>query len=274
MSGNLLQWRQLMEINNAKDYQRERMRILAIGPAGSGKTTQLRTLPGKKLLFCFEDNALNSLQGDSDIDYQLYLPDVVEIAPRSLSSKQNVRSTPATGEKPNAFDNFVRDFNSLLQDNQKATFGKYDVIEIDSLTSLSKAVMDSVLWLNNRMGQQPALDDWAAQLNTIENTIRKITSLPKMVYITAHDSLMQDDLTKKIVNELVLTGQLKTRIPMLFSDILKFQCEDEKFSMLTQPDRYNVKVRRSLPDLDAVVDVTIKDLSKPQDFGLGKLMAR
>ena len=274
MSGNLLQWRQLMEINNAKDYQRERMRILAIGPAGSGKTTQLRTLPGKKLLFCFEDNALNSLQGDSDIDYQLYLPDVVEIAPRSLSSKQNVRSTPATGEKPNAFDNFVRDFNSLLQDNQKATFGKYDVIAIDSLTSLSKAVMDSVLWLNNRMGQQPALDDWAAQLNTIENTIRKITSLPKMVYITAHDSLMQDELTKKIVNELVLTGQLKTRIPMLFSDILKFQCEDEKFSMLTQPDRYNVKVRRSLPDLDAVIDVTIKDLSKPQDFGLGKLMAR
>ena len=274
MSGNLLQWRQLMEINNAKDYKRERMRILAIGPAGSGKTTQLRTLPGKKLLFCFEDNALNSLQGDPDIDYQLYLPDVVEIAPRSLSSKQNVRSTPATGEKPNAFDNFVRDFNSLLQDNQKATFGKYDVIAIDSLTSLSKAVMDSVLWLNNRMGQQPALDDWAAQLNTIENTIRKITSLPKMVYITAHDSLMQDELTKKIVNELVLTGQLKTRIPMLFSDILKFQCEDEKFSMLTQPDRYNVKVRRSLPDLDAVVDVTIKDLSKPQDFGLGKLMSR
>ena len=263
-----------MEINNAKDYKRERMRILAIGPAGSGKTTQLRTLPGKKLLFCFEDNALNSLQGDPDIDYQLYLPDVVEIAPRSLSSKQNVRSTPATGEKPNAFDNFVRDFNSLLQDNQKATFGKYDVIAIDSLTSRYKAVMDSVLWLNNRMGQQPALDDWAAQLNTIENTIRKITSLPKMVYITAHDSLMQDDLTKKIVNELVLTGQLKTRIPMLFSDILKFQCEDEKFSMLTQPDRYNVKVRRSLPDLDAVVDVTIKDLSKPQDFGLGKLMAR
>jgi len=262
----------MMEINKAKDYKRDRLRILAIGPAGSGKTTQLRTLPGKKLLFCFEDNALNSLQGDSDIDYQLYLPDVVEIAPRSLSSKQNVRSTPATGEKPEAFGNFVKDFNSLLQDSSKATFAKYDVIAIDSLTSLSKAVMDSVLWINNRMGQQPAMDDWAAQLNTIENTVRKITSLPKTVYITAHDTLIQDDLTKKIVNELVLTGQLKTRIPMLFSDILKFQCEDGKYSMLTEPDRYNIKVRRSLPNIDAVVDVTIKDFSKPQDFGLGHLM--
>ena len=95
-----------------------------------------------------------------------------------------------------------------------------------------------------------------------------------MVYITAHDTLIQDDLTKKIVNELVLTGQLKTRIPMLFSDILKFQCEDEKFSMLTQPDRYNVKVRRSLPNLDAVMDVTIKDFGEPQNFGLGRLMKR
>ena len=261
-----------MEIKKAADYKSDRLRILAIGPAGSGKTTQLRTLPGKKLLFCFEDNALNSLKGDDNIDYQLYLPDVVEIAPRSLSSKQNVRATTATGEKPSAFDNFVRDFNSLLQDDRKATFEKYDVIAIDSLTSLSKAVMDAVLWLNNRMGQQPAMDDWAAQLNTIENTIRKVTSLPKTVYITAHDTLLQDELTKKIVNELVLTGQLKTRIPMLFSDIMKFQCEDEKFSMLTQPDRYNVKVRRSLPDLDAVVDVTIKDFQSPQNYGLGKLI--
>ena len=60
-----------MELKKATEYQRDRLRILAIGPAGSGKTTQLRTLPGKKLLFCFEDNALNSLKGDPDLDYQL-----------------------------------------------------------------------------------------------------------------------------------------------------------------------------------------------------------
>jgi hypothetical protein len=61
---------------------------------------------------------------------------------------------------------------------------------------------------------------------------------------------------------------------MLFSDILKFQCVDGKYSMLTQPDRYNIKVRRSLPNLDAVEDVTIKEFSKPQDSGLGRLMRR
>ncbi len=261
-----------MEIKSTQNYNNDRLRILAIGPAGAGKTTQLRTLKGKKLLFCFEDNALNSLSGDPNIDYQLYLPDVVEIAPRSLSSKQNVRSTPASEEKPEAFDNFVKDFNSLLRPENKETLAKYNVIAIDSLTSMSKAVMDSILWINNRMGQQPAMDDWAAQLNTIENTVRKITSLPKTVYITAHDTLMQDDLTKKIVNELVLTGQLKTRIPMLFSDILKFQCEDGKFSMLTQPDRYNIKIRRSFNLEDPLVNVTIADFSKPQDSGLGKLL--
>ena len=48
-----------MNPTSAKEYQLDRLRILAIGPAGSGKTTQLRSLPGKKLLFCFEDNALN-----------------------------------------------------------------------------------------------------------------------------------------------------------------------------------------------------------------------
>ena len=57
-----------MEINKAIDYKRERLGIRAIGPAGAGKSTQLRTLPGKKLVFCLEDNALNSLRGETDID--------------------------------------------------------------------------------------------------------------------------------------------------------------------------------------------------------------
>ena len=154
-------------------------------------------------------------------------------------------------------------------------FNSYDVIAVDSLTSLSKAVMDTVLWLNNRMGQQPAMDDWAAQLNTIENTVRKITSLPKMVYITAHDYLIQDELTKKIVNELSLTGQLKVRIPMLFSDIFKFQCDGEKYQVLTRPDRYNIKVRRSIQELEPEVDVTIPDIYEDATkHGLGSMLAK
>ena len=261
-----------MEVNNAKDYQLDRLRVLAIGPAGSGKTTQLRTLPGKKLLFCFEDNALNSLKGDPSIDYKLYLPDTVEIAPRSLSTKQNVRATPATGEKPKAFDSFVHDFNGFLHDEEM--YASYDIVAIDSLTSLGKAVMDAVLWLNNRMGQQPAMDDWGAQLNTIENTVRKITSLPKMVYVTAHDMLMQDDLTKKVVNELVLTGQLKVRIAMLFSDIFKFVCEGDSYQILTRPDRYNIKVRRSIQHLEPEIDCTIKNFDTPENYGLGSLLVR
>ena len=271
MNGDPSQLKKLKPVN-AANYQLDRLRILAIGPAGSGKTTQLRTLPGKKLLFCFEDNSLNSLKGDPSIDYMLYLPDVVEIAPRSLSTKQNARATPATGEKPQAFDSFVADFNSLLKDEE--TFGKYDVIAIDSLTSLGKAVMDAVLWLNNRMGQQPAQDDWGAQLNTGEHPVRKITSLPKLVYVTAHDMMMQDDLTKKIFNELVLTGQLKVRIPMLFSDIFKFLVEGEKYKILTRPDRYNVKVRRSIQDLEPEIDGTIANLSKASEYGLGALLAK
>ena len=50
MNGNLTTLKKLKPVS-AADYQLSRLRILAIGPAGSGKTTQLRTLPGKKLLF-------------------------------------------------------------------------------------------------------------------------------------------------------------------------------------------------------------------------------
>ena len=61
---------------------------------------------------------------------------------------------------------------------------------------------------------------------------------------------------------------------MLFSDIFKFQVDGESYKILTRPDRYNVKVRRSIQDLEPEIDGTIANLSKASEYGLGALLAK
>ena len=58
----------MQEVSNTKDPESGNRKVMAIGPVGVGKTTQERTLPGKKFAYLFDPNARESLQG-SDIDY-------------------------------------------------------------------------------------------------------------------------------------------------------------------------------------------------------------
>lgn len=266
-----------IELSEANDYSREHPSFLLIGPAGSGKTMQLRTIPGKKLVFAFEQNSINTLAGDPDIAYKLYLPDDVEIATRSLSTKANQsgRVAPDEGTAPTAYESFRQDFNEVITSKQILDF---DVVCIDSLTSMSKAIMDRILYINNRMGCQPQQDDWSAQIVNVENVVRKLTSLPIILYVTAHDELKRDDSSGRQVMDLVLTGQLKTRVPMLFSDIYKCMSksteEEDRYILMTRPDEQNLRIRRSFTDLPYYVDATIKDESKPSKYGLGAILAK
>ena len=266
-----------VELNSAGAYKREHPSFLMIGPAGSGKTMQLRTIPGKKLVFAFEQNSINSLAGAPSISYKLYLPDDVEIATRSLSTKANQsgRVAPEEGTAPTAYENFRQDFNEIIKSEQILGF---DVVAIDSLTSMSKAIMDRILYINNRMGCQPQQDDWSAQIVNVENVVRKLSALPIILYCTAHDELKRDELSGRQIMDLVLTGQLKTRVPMLFSDIYKCMSksteEEDRFILMTRPDEQNLRIRRSFEDVSYYVDATIKDGGEPTKYGLGSVLAK
>ena len=61
--------------DNAKEVEGEQHhKILMLGTAGTGKTTQILTLPRPTFIYIFDPNALESLKGH-DIDYKLFLPD-------------------------------------------------------------------------------------------------------------------------------------------------------------------------------------------------------
>lgn len=261
---------------NAKDLDLNELgmpKFLLTGYPGSGKTTQALTLPGKTFAYLFDPSAVSALRG-FDIEFETFVPKVVSLAVRSLTKDKGDPKHLKHVDADKIYNAWEEDFESKIE---SGFFADYNNILFDSFTTFGDVVMDRVLSINNRTGQWPQQDDWTAQMNTIRNVVRTITGQMGLTLIcTGHEQIVQDDLTKRVVNEIILTGQLKAKLPLLFSDIyhMEVAMKDGKprFTAQTIPDRENRRCRTSFRGLSQYEDVTIEDFNQPQDYGLGRLM--
>lgn len=262
---------------NAKDkIAGNKPKFLLLGKTGSGKTSQLLTLPGKKFTYCFDPNAIETLKG-FDIDYEEFLPDSLSLKVTSLS-KERVGKLPAN-QRPHAeagSDLYVRwetDFETRLKEG---FFDSYDVIGMDSFTTLSDMVMDRVLALNGRAGQWPQMDDYGPQMLTLTSIVRTLMSMNKIIFFTGHVETIKDELTSRIMNQPVMTGRLKSKLPLLFSEILVCEAQTDtkgvvNYTVQTKPDRYNDSVRCTVRSANPKELVTIDWSKDPVGQGLARL---
>ena len=258
---------------NAKDATVEdvgKPKILLFGPSGSGKTSQIITLPGKTFAYLFDPSALSTLKGH-DIDYEEFTPTKMNRQAVSLSKgKSDPKTTVGAGD---VYNLWAKD----ADDKEKAGFfDLYDNIAFDSFTTFSDIVMDRILKLNGREGQFPQQDDWGGQMQTITNVVRSFIGYNKTLLFIAHDEFKQDEATSRMQNVILLTGRLRIKLPLLFSEMLHTECVSTageiKYQVQTRPDRMNPAIRTSFKGLDMFHDVTIKDWKNPKGFGLGKLL--
>jgi hypothetical protein len=133
--------------------------------------------------------------------------------------------------------------------------------------------------MNERFGKQPEQADWSAQMMTIQNVARSITGQNKMLICTAHEEVKQDEKTKQILVQPWLTGKLKVRLPLLFSNI--YRCVSDSGSFFIQTSNHGMYkyMRSSLKglghdDIDVTIpwDDTAGQFKDPQEYGLGKLL--
>ena len=249
-------------------------RWLILGGMGTGKSTLFATLPGKKFIYIFDPNTLSSLEG-FDIDYEMFNVELTDVDISIKALKADVGDKTTRNITPKTYTNWERHFESHWD---KGFFNAYDWIGFDSFTLFSDIIMDRLLWLNKRTGKQPEQADWAAQVNTIGNVFRVFTGTRLGIYCTGHIDLRQDETTKKIFNRPMMTGRLRVRIPLLFNNcLISHAIGDEKgtdYSVQTRPDREFPTIRCGLRGLEMYEDVTIKDLSRPSDYGLGALLKK
>lgn len=247
--------------------------IFAIGEIGAGKTSQILTLPGKKFAYLFDPNALNSLAG-YDIDYEEFKVNAMDLDLAIQSLKKGVKDTSYRKKKiePKTYIAWEEDFEKRLEAD---FFKDYDWLIFDSMTTFSDIVMDRIQYLNQRLGKHPEQGDYTGQMTTIRNVFRAAHGTGTGVYATGHVDLKQDELSKRITNQIMLTGRLRTQIPLLFTQVLYFYPERGKngpeFKIQTFPDRENPKIRCTFKEVNFTEDVTIDWKKDPIGQGIAKL---
>jgi hypothetical protein len=256
---------------NARDaHATSAHKILILGDTGSGKTTQILTLPGRTFAYLFDPNAILSLQG-SDIEYEEFLPDKLNLAMSSLTKGKGDAGKP--GLVSNLYNEWERDFTNRLNSGY---FEDFDNIAFDSATTFLDLAMDRVLSINGRFGQWPQQDDYGPQMISFLNVCRSLTGTGKTILMTGHMETYQDKLTSRVFRGPLMTGKLKTKIPLLFSDIFVADCETSgdtvNHRIQTTKDRLTSCVRTSFKGLASFEDVTL-DFEQPlQGQGIGRLI--
>ncbi len=246
-------------------------KILVLGDTGSGKTSQVLTLPGKTFAYLFDPNAILSLKGH-DIDYEEFLPDRLNLSIKPLAASK-------TGDKTSNFSNeeYVRWEKDFQGKVTSKFFDQYDNIVFDSATTFLDLIMDRQLTLNGRPGSWPQQDDYGPQMLAFTSTCRTLMALNKTIYMTGHLEVKKDELQQRIFRSPMMTGRLRTKIPLLFSDIFVCEVDNDgrgniKHRIMTAPDRITTTVRTAFKGLKPYEDVTIDWTKSPVGQGIGGLI--
>lgn len=250
-------------------------KILAVGEPGSGKTAQIATLPGRKFVYAFDPGTLPFLATRKiDADVEEFLPDVGTVDFNLKGFNKGSRSDkPKKPLEPDCYTRWEDSFNTLYENG---TLASYDWLVIDSLTLLTRAMMNRILFLNNRYGDVEELSDYRVAGNKLAQIFTAIASVKINLYVTGHIQTFQDETTKRITTQLGIPGSARDMLPKLFSNIWLLQAstdERQVYSLLTKPEPRGFQaIRTVIPDLPPRCDVTIKDWRAPESYGIGALL--
>ncbi len=263
---------------NAKDAKGiKNTNIYVIGPVGAGKTTQFLTLPGKKFIYLFDPSGLEAIQGH-DVTYEEFLPAKLNftISPRpkgggTIEDKQ----LGVERLKAQAYAQWEKHFKKSLDDGY---FDQFDVIGLDSTTTLVDMMLTDVAGREGRLNYPPELNDHNIAKEQLKKIFIVFCSLKALFYSVGHTIYRQNEQSKKLLNDILIPGDLKTRGPILFGSVLladyKMSGENKSFSMQSIKDSHNENLKTNIPMLKPFHDVTIGNLSRPEAFGLGKLLTQ
>lgn len=259
-------------------------RILLAGRTGTGKSTQIWTLPGRKFAYIFDPNALSALTAQPpyrevgcDLEYEMFLPEISDVDTSLKGFNKGSKDDAAPGRSKRREPQL---YNRWEADVVGRNFAGYDWLIIDSLTFLTKAIMDRQLYINNRYGGTEEIADYKVVGSKMAEVFGAITGSPINVFCTAHLSVYQDEKTAKIETQLYLPGRARTILPLQFTDVfLAVTKDDDKkgtvYEVRTKPDPKGLQdIRTSMPSLETFEDVTVKRFDdRSSEYGIGALLS-
>jgi GTPase SAR1 family protein len=253
-----------------------RHRLLVVGPTGSGKSTQIWSLPGRKFLYVFDPNTMPSIKG-CDCDYEEFFPEFLEMDTTLKGFNRGAKSDrPKKAKEPTVYIDWGENINKKVE---SGFFADYNWLIIDSLTFLSKAAMDRTLYLNGRYGDLEDRSDYRVVGSKLAHIFNAISGMSINVYCTGHIRAFQDEKTQKVTTEISLPGSARQSLPLMFTNVWLAKTKenddgDVRYFMRTKPETRGFQdIRSCIQDLETEEDVTI-DFSRPEKGGIGALLKR
>lgn len=173
-------------------------KILMVGTPGSGKTGSLISLAnaGFKIKVLDLDNGVEILKNlastSSSIEVETVTESYKTVSGKPLPSGQAYPAAMKLLDKwPVEWDadGKATSFESITK------FGPDTVFVLDSLTRIGQYAMDYVAVLNNRVGQQPQIQDWGQAMQLQEGMLKLLSSdaVKCHVIVMAHVKFLETE---------------------------------------------------------------------------------
>jgi len=212
---------------NAKDISVEglKLKVLAYGKSGTGKTTFACTFP-KPYVFDW-DNGMLSQRG-KDIVYDTYIS--------------------------------WKAFEFKLQQLEREC--PYETLVVDSVTTMEEYMMQEILALNKRI--EPTLHEWGRLVDWMQALFLRMTKMAHHIVVCAHEQVLQDEITSEIlVLPLIVGRKLPGQLPLWFDEVYRCQTAKSKegkavYQILTTADvKYTAKSRLGVLEAIEVPDYNV-----------------
>lgn len=178
-----------MQIKNTSDVVLNGLTVLVYGVSGAGKTSLIKTIPGRTLILSAEGGLL-SLQG-TEIEY-------VEI---------------------HSLDDLYEAYQYIGEH-----LADYNCIVLDSLSEIGEVILANEKKLN-KDGRQAYMQ----MQDQLMELIRAFRDLPISVYMTCKLEKMKDDITGRIMFAPSLPGQkCSQNLPYFFDEVLALRSETDE----------------------------------------------
>lgn len=164
-------------------------KLLLVGDSGTGKTGSLASLAeaGYNLRILDFDNGLDILR-------HLCSPEALaKIEYETCTDIYSSKSGKPVVTKAEAWARAMKLLDSWHEGVVK--WSADDILVIDSLTLLGRAVMNYVMYLNGKIGQRPQIQHWGEAMDLLESLLAQLYSdaVKCNVIITSHISYVESD---------------------------------------------------------------------------------
>lgn len=217
------------------EVEEAHLRALVIGDKGVGKTKLLETARRPVLTYTFDPDGEQVLFEDSPTG-QAVCPKW--LLPITHYTKVNVSTEPDGRNGQTAMNLFARDLMSM---KKSGVFSQIGTVCLDSLTTFGDALIGKTLTdaraADAKHGKTMEIRDWGTFLNECTFWLKTLLSLPCDVVILGHIQQDKDEVTGRIINNVMLPGSGSQRAPILLSEVYYMLAEADPRAAGTAPKR-------------------------------------